>query len=360
VFDLGLSPQLVQLLDSVRSMLTRECPPDVVRASEASGFSAPLWGRCRELGLDELALPGGGGSLLDLAHVAELIGEFLAPVPLLDSVPAARLAAALGAAPGVPEGAVLTLAPRPPVEDVLTAVPSGAVADHVLYLDGDAVRLTTDPVPPAAPNLGGFAVADRCCAGSRLLADGGLSWSTDAQPDQSRDRIGLNVDSARARARTGAGEPEGAYATAVAEWKALLAAWLVGAGRRALRLGVDYAGEREAFGVKVGSFQAVAHRLADVATELDAARLLAWEAAWAFGARDARAAEAPAYASMALIQAAEAANRATRESLHVFGGYGFMLEYDIQLYFRRVKAAGLLVGDMSREPEHLADLLWGA
>ena len=219
-------------------------------------------------------------------------------------------------------------------------------SDLVLYLDGDAVRLTTDPVPAAEPNLGGFAVADRSCAGSRPLADGALPWSTDAQSDRIHDRIGLSVNSVQAGA---------AFETAVAEWKALLAAWLVGAGRRALRLGVDYAGEREAFGVKVGSFQAIAHRLADVVTDLDAARLLAWEAAWAF---DGRATDAPAYASMALIQAAEASGAATRESLHVFGGYGFMLEYDIQLYFRRVKAANLLVGDLSREPEHLADLLW--
>ncbi len=310
-----------QLCDAVRGLLTKECTPDRVRAAEASGHDQALWDRCRELVPPEIALPGGGGTLLDVAQVAGLLGEFLAPVPLLDTVPAARAAAALGADPA----SVLTLAPRPPVDGVLVAVPSGAVADHVLFRDGDQLRITTDPVPDRpAPNLGGLAVADRSTAGSRMLAAG---------PDAAAS-----------------------HATAVAEWKALLAAWLTGAGRRALRLGVDYAGQREAFGVKVGTFQAIAHRLADVATALDAAGLLAWEAAWAF---DRRPAEAPVYASMALIQAADAAAAATRESLHVFGGYGFMLEYDIQLYFRRVKAAGLLVGDLSREPEHLADLLWG-
>jgi alkylation response protein AidB-like acyl-CoA dehydrogenase len=206
----------------------------------------------------------------------------------------------------------------------LTAVPSGAVADDVLYLDGESLCLTEDRAPERPePNLGGLAVADRDTGGSRVVATG---------------------SSAREL-----------YATALAEWKALTAAWLTGAGRRAMRLGIDYAGEREVFGAKVASFQAIAHRLADVATALDAAQLLGWEAAWA---HDGRPAEAAALSSMALILAADAAATATRESLHVFGGYGFMLEYDIQLYFRHVKATTMLVGDIGREPERLADLLW--
>jgi alkylation response protein AidB-like acyl-CoA dehydrogenase len=328
MFDLARTDEQIQLHDAVRSMLSKECEGEQVRASESTGHDAGLWARCLELSLLEMAIPGGGATLLDSALVAENLGEFLAPVPLIDAIVATRLVARLDE-PTLLDRAlsgdiVLTVASRPPVDGVLLATPSGALAHHVVYLDGDSIALTSDPLPGhAAPNLGGLAIADRRTAGSRVLA-------------------------------VGPG-PRAEFHSAIAEWKALTAAQLTGAGRRALRLGIDYACEREAFGAKVAAFQAIAHRLADVATALDAAELLTWEAAWA---HDGRPADAAALSSMALILAAEAAGSATRESLHIFGGYGFMLEYDIQLYFRRVKAITLVAGDITREPEHLADLLW--
>jgi alkylation response protein AidB-like acyl-CoA dehydrogenase len=340
MFDLARSSEQDQLVDAVRSMLERECPTDRVRECAETGHDPRLWSRCLGLSLLEMALPGGGATLFDVALVAELLGEFLVPVPLLDAVVATRLLARLGenelltralAGDGIP-----TLAVRPPVEGTLVAVPSGAVADHVVYLDGRTLAVTTDAAPGRpVGNLGGLAVADRATVGSRVLA-AGIESGIESGIEAGTEAVEL-------------------FAGALAEWKALTAARLAGAGRRALRLGIDYAGEREAFGTKVATFQAIAHRLADVATDLDAAQLLAWEAAWS---HDGRPAEAAALSSMALILAAEAAATATRDSLHVFGGYGFMLEYDIQLYFRHVKATTLLVGDISRESERLADLLW--
>jgi len=329
MFDLARSDEQAQLIDAVRSLLTRECPPDRVRAAEAqSGFDPALWARGLDLSLLEMTLPGGGATLLDAAFVAELLGEFLAPVPLNEAVVATRVLARLDeqdlVSAAVAGEVLLSFAPRPPVNGTLVAVPAGTAAQHVVFLDGDALCLTTDPVPTGAqPNLGGLPLADRTVEGCRVLATGA--------------------------------DARNLHAAALGEWKSLLAAQLVGAGQKALRLGIDYAGEREAFGVKVASFQAIAHRLADVASALDAAQLLSWEAAWS---HDGRPDDAAALSSMALILAADAAATATRESLHVFGGYGFMLEYDIQLYFRRVKAAMLVVGDISREPDHLADLLW--
>jgi hypothetical protein len=328
MFDLSRTADQIQLQDALRSMLSKECGAERVRASESTGHDGGLWARCMELSLLDMAIPGNGASFLDCAFAAENLGGFLAPVPLIDASVAIRLVAGLDE-PTLLDRAmsgdiILSVACRPPVGGTLVAAPSGAVAHHVLYLDGDSIAMTCDRVPGrAAPNLGGLAVADRRTAGSRVLASGSV---------------------ARSRFRR-----------AVAEWKALTAAQLTGAGRSALRLGIDYAREREAFGAKVASFQAIAHRMADVATALDAAQLLALEAAWA---HDGRPADAAALSSMALILAAETAGSATKESLHVFGGYGFMLEYDIQLYFRRVKAMTLVAGDIKREPERLADLLW--
>ena len=62
---------------------------------------------------------------------------------------------------------------------------------------------------------------------------------------------------------------------------------------------------------------------------------------------------------MAFAFAAETAEQAADSALHFHGGYGFMLEYDIQLYFRRIKAWSLLGGDRHAELGRLADLLWG-
>jgi alkylation response protein AidB-like acyl-CoA dehydrogenase len=129
----------------------------------------------------------------------------------------------------------------------------------------------------------------------------------------------------------------------------------VGSGSARSTLRVGYTKDRQAFGVPIASFQVIAHGLADIATDLDGAKLLSWEAAWARDELPRRAAE---LSSMAYLIAVEAARSATEGSLHLFGGYGFMLEYDVQLYFRNAKAWGLLLGDASHEADVLADILW--
>ena len=136
----------------------------------------------------------------------------------------------------------------------------------------------------------------------------------------------------------------------------LTAGALVGLAGAALELGVEYAKQRQQFGVPIGSFQALAHRLADVATAVEGAQLLAREAAWA---ADEGEADAVALARMAFLFAARAAQDTTAAALHVHGGYGFTLEYDVQLYLRRAKAWPLALGDPRRGTLHLADALFG-
>jgi alkylation response protein AidB-like acyl-CoA dehydrogenase len=110
---------------------------------------------------------------------------------------------------------------------------------------------------------------------------------------------------------------------------------LVGIGTRSIEIGVEYAKERHAFGVPIGSFQAVSHGLADAATAMEGGTLLAREAAWAASEDTGRAAQ---LANFAGGFCTEAAREASYRSLHYHGGYGFMLEFDIQLFFRRAKA----------------------
>jgi alkylation response protein AidB-like acyl-CoA dehydrogenase len=143
---------------------------------------------------------------------------------------------------------------------------------------------------------------------------------------------------------------------AVDEWRVLMAGTLVGLAGAALEMGVEYAQQRHQFGVPIGSFQSIAHGLADVATAVDGAQLLVREAAWA---ADEAGAEAAALARMAFLFAARSAQQTTAAALHVHGGYGFTLEYDIQLYHRRAKAWPLLLGDPRRGTLQLADALFG-
>ena len=119
-------------------------------------------------------------------------------------------------------------------------------------------------------------------------------------------------------------------------WRTLSGSWFAGAARAVLDLGIAYVKERHQFGVPIGSFQTIQHRLADLHTAVTGAELLAREAAVASDAGDP---DAPALAAMARWWCGRVAVDAAEASLHFHGGYGFMLEYDVQLYVRRVKHA---------------------
>ncbi len=151
-------------------------------------------------------------------------------------------------------------------------------------------------------------------------------------------------------------EAGAAYRLGLAEWKLLMAFSLVGLSRSALEQGARYAKERIQFGVPIGSFQAIAHPLADCATRVDGAELLCWEAAWA---RDVEPERFEALAAMAFVWAGQTAQRTASVSLHTHGGYGFSLEYDIQLHYRRAFAWPLLAGGTREERSRIAALVFG-
>lgn len=112
-----------------------------------------------------------------------------------------------------------------------------------------------------------------------------------------------------------------------------VAAAAVGLQRRALEESVKYAGEREAFGVPIFQHQAVGHKIADMAINYQAARLLTWQAAWQLdvGVVD------PKIAAYAKAFAADMATKATVDAVQVFGGYGYMKEYPVEKLLRDVK-----------------------
>lgn len=315
--DFALTEDQLDLQRSFGGLFASHATTGVVRQSEPIGFNAQLWQRLRNLGVPELAsATASGGSPATLSQLVVLAAEYgrrLAPVPLLETTVAARLLDRFDRPP--PAEGLCTLALRPvtagsPIE----LLAAGAIADSVVALVGDDLvlaELAGDGGQGFVRNLGASPLANRTLA----------------------EEVTVMAQGAAAKEY---------HQRALDDWKVLLAAALVGAATEAHSLTVAYVKERRAFNVPIGWFQTVAHRLADAINDLDGAYLLVHKAAWAI---DSDSTDAPKLASMAYAYTTELTERVTAECLHMHGGIGYTMEFDIQLYFRRAKAWPLALGD---------------
>jgi alkylation response protein AidB-like acyl-CoA dehydrogenase len=227
---------------------------------------------------------------------------------------------------------VVTLALRPVTDGVARLVPGGAVAGAVLLLDGDDLVLVQS-APPDRPvaNLADSPIADRQRGpGDRVLASG-------------------------PRARS-------AFALAGAEWRVLTAAAMVGMAVATLDLTVAYVQQRHQFGKPIGSFQSLQHGLAEFPGMIDGGRLLVHEAAWSLttGQPSQRGATGQELALMALTFTGDTARELSARSIQYHGGYGYALEQEPQLYYRRSRGWSLAGGSVEDELAALADLTFGA
>ncbi len=330
--DLSFTPDQDALREATTRLYAKESHGERVREAETTGFDRVLWEAIVAMGLPSMALPdlagGAGASLTDLAAAVEVHGAHLGSVPLVETAVVARLLARVGGAKDllaeVVDGAVATMALHPAASGTASLVPAAAIARLVVALDGDRLLVATSPVSAPRRTLASLAVADVDLTGARVLAEGA--------------------------------DAVAAVAIARDEWRALTAVAQAGLARATLDVGVQYAKDRHQFGVPIGSFQTLQHRFADLHTRVDGSRLLAYEAVWAL---DDGEPNAPVLAAQASWWCGEVADEAAGFSLHVHGGYGFMLEYDVQLYVRRAKATRLLLGDPRLELQRIAEHRWG-
>jgi alkylation response protein AidB-like acyl-CoA dehydrogenase len=212
------------------------------------------------------------------------------------------------------------LALHPTREDEPQWVPGGAVADAVLGLDGDELVLVARHERlPSPANLGAAPLA---------------RWRLDGKDGAERHVLARGEAARRL------------HEAAVEERKLLTAGALLGLARRALEIGAAYASERTQFDRLIATFQAVSHPLADAVSAVEGGRHLAYYAVWALAKQRV---DAAALISMAYAWSADAASESVARALHVHGGYGLSLEYDIQLYHRRAKAWALAAGDPQDE-----------
>ena len=365
--DLDLTPEQEMLRDSVRGLCARHCDRSVVRALEDDpvGYPLDLWNQLGALGLLGMTLPeehgGSGMSMLDATIVYFELGRALAPTPhFASAVLAGGVLARCGATRwlgGVTSGESIIVPAW--LEPGGGYGPAGVTLTAARTQDGYTLSGTKRHVPFASsatrllvlartgPGPDGvvYALVDPASAGVTLTQQ--MTIASDTQYRVDLEGVAIDSDNV-----IGAGW--GTWDRVMHEGIILLAAQAVGGARHALEITTQYAKDRHQFDKPLGAFQALAHYLADAATAVDGAETLLLEAAWA--ASEGR--DIGRLAPMAKLFACRTFRDVTAMAQQIFGGVGFTLDYDIQLYFRRAKQLELSYWD-SRYLEDLvaADVL---
>jgi alkylation response protein AidB-like acyl-CoA dehydrogenase len=139
------------------------------------------------------------------------------------------------------------------------------------------------------------------------------------------------------------------------ESRILIAAQALGIAQGAFDRAVAYVKEREQFGKKIAQFQATQHKVADMATKIELARLITYKAAWNFdqGRID------PKLTSMAKMYAARTAVEVADEAIQLLGGYGYMTEYEVERFYRDAKITELYEGTKEIQKNTIAGSVFG-
>lgn len=333
--NLELADEQQMLRDSLERLLLKESTTARVRAAEPLGFDSCLWNEITQMGLPLLRVPeewgGVGLSLIDAVLIAETAGTHLASIPLIESIVAARIVAQIGREAAEPYLAALaegekifTLALHPVRIGVPQIIPAGAIADWIVCREGDAVFLVENPDKSLLQNTGALPLSS-------------LAIDTTGAIELGRGPAAI-----------------ASWTASLDEWKLLVAAATFAMARKTLTETSVYANERTAFGQPIGSYQGLAHPLADSITDVEGGSLLCWRAATEPD-DDARS----TYISAGSWWASEACTTAAIRAMRTYGGYGMSMEHDAQLYLRRIRALTLLMGDPAEELQTLGDRLWG-
>lgn len=168
-------------------------------------------------------------------------------------------------------------------------------------------------------------------------------YSSEALPvlDRTRPQARLAFDSTPARLIGVDGEGWTAVSRMLDRGAVCLAAEQIGGARRILEIAVDYARDRVQFGRRIGAFQAIKHRCAELFIEIEAASAALRYATWAASVDSD---ELPVVASIAKVQCSEAYIRAASECIQIHGAIGFTWEHPAHLYLKRAKSAAALLG----------------
>jgi alkylation response protein AidB-like acyl-CoA dehydrogenase len=319
--DFSLTPEQEDLRDAARRMLAAECPTSLLRAHmDDRSALAGLW---RHLsGWVELA----HGPVVDLCLFLEELGAVAAPGPFL--------ALAIAAGFGATGTATVAMAGadgewNPNAEPVKTFVLDADVCDEVVFVVAGPSGPARCAVPATAVTMRAVQTLDSTRRLFEVAVPDGVGDGAEAVPSEV-------VRDALARA----------YVCAAAE--------LVGTARTMLDMSLAYAKARVQFDRPIGSFQAIQHKLADMALARERAEAAVFYAAMCLDAGDADRHRA---AHVAKAAASEAAHRIAKDAIQIHGGIGFTWEHDLHLFMRRAFVTEHLLGTPAYHHDRLGAML---
>ncbi|MDA1127123.1 MAG: acyl-CoA/acyl-ACP dehydrogenase [Chloroflexi bacterium] len=368
--DLGLTEIQQMLKTSAQEFLSRECPLTLVREMEEDehGYTDGLWRQMVGLGWTGVAFPeqygGTGGNFADLGVLLEEIGRSLAPSPFFATVVLGGLT-------------VLDAGSDSQKGDLLSGICAGTMTMTLAVNEASACYEPWGIEATAAKNGGNFEIT-----GTKLFVPSAQAaqvilvaarTSTNADPAQGVTLFAVPAGAAGVlvtRMRSMGNElvfevsldhvsvPESSVIGQVDQgWpiveRAILRATaaqcieMLGGAQAVLDMTVEYAKGRTQFGRAIGSFQAVQHQCARMATDVEGSKNIAYQAVW-------RLSEGlPAQREVAMAKAwiGPAFRRVCGTAHQCHGAIGFTKEHDLQLYTRRAKVHELTYGDANIHKE---------
>ncbi len=356
--DFALTDEQNDFVDAIRNFCDRECGTQDQRERLTDGYAErhnfEIYGQMAELGWLGVTIPeeygGSGGTMLDACLFMEETSRGLAPIggyatTLIVAGATKRFGSEeqkheiLG---GIAKGAVEAIAMTEPEagSDVGALSTSAEAVEGGFVLNGQKVFCSNAHIADHVLVVCRTTRSEDKHAGMTMLWVPQAAEGMEVVPIETmggRETNHLYFTDCEVPASAVLGQVDQAWTQLMAGLnveRLILAATMLGIAQRAFDDALQYVKERRQFGRPIGSFQALQHRLADLATDLEAARLMTrWVATLTDEDPDRML---PQQASMVKLFVTEVAKRTTIEGMQLMGGYGYSSEYDME---RLVRAA---------------------
>lgn len=354
---IAINPEHQELADSVRSLVARVAPSEVLHEAMETPIENPptYWQAAAEQGLQGVHLPesvgGQGFGLLELAIVLAEFGYGAVPGPFVPSAIASALIAA-----------------HDPNAKVLAELASGAAIGAYALDSGLTATRKGDVLVIRGEVRAVPAAAQASVLVLPVAIDSGDEWvvldadQVEIEPVQSLDPL-RPIAHVRAEALEVGDDvllSSLTMTTAYALMSTLLSAEAIGVARWATDTAAEYAKIREQFGRPIGQFQAIKHKCAEMIADSERATAAVWDAARSLDEAsqndwDVVAAGVEFAAAVAATLAPAAAQRCTQDCIQVHGGIGFTWEHDTNVYYRRALMLSACFGRRSDYPQKVVN-----
>ena len=368
--ELGLNEVQQMLKSSAREFLSQESPLTLARAMEEDprGYTDELWRQLVGLGWTGLVFPeqygGTGGNFLDLAVLLEEMGRSLVPGPFFSTVVLGGLtvldagtdAQKQDLLPRICSGELMmTMALTEPsasyepwgIETTATRQGDGFVINGTKLFVADAqaadLMLVVARTTSESDSAHGITLFLVPAASQGITVSSLNTIASDRQCEVTLSQVNVPAESVLGKVGEGWPVVQRTLQRAVAG----KCVEMLGGADAVLEMTVEFVKQRTQFGRPVGSFQAVQHHCADMATDVEGSRNIVYQAAW----RIAEGGPADREVSMAKAWMSGAYQRVCATAHQCHGAIGFTKEHDLQLYTRRAKVLELTYGDANFHKE---------